>query len=151
MLSQLCPHHITIFVGYCDNTKMTIVYEFMAHGNLHEHLYNTNNPSLLWKQCLQICIGTTRGLHYLHSSAKHMIIHHNMKTKNILLDDKWVAKVSDFGLSSIGPTGTFEAHINTIVKGNFGYLDSEYYICYRLTEKPDVYSFGVALLEILCT
>ncbi|XP_019193335.1 PREDICTED: putative leucine-rich repeat receptor-like protein kinase At2g19210 isoform X2 [Ipomoea nil] len=138
-------HHknLTSLVGYCiEGTNLGIVYEYMANGSLDKHLSGKTPHVLTWEDRIRIASDAAEGLEYLHHGCKPPIVHRDIKTTNILLDDTLQAKLSDLGLSRVFPAegGT---HVTTIVAGTPGYLDPE------LTEKSDVYSFGVVLLEII--
>ncbi|MCD7446780.1 hypothetical protein HAX54_016873 [Datura stramonium] len=144
-------HHKNLIsvVGYCvEGTNICIIYEYMPNRSLDIHLSDRNPNPLTWEERLQIGLDAAQGLEYLHHGCQPPIIHRDIKSTNILLDDKFRAKLADFGLSRILPTGE-GSHVTTTIAGTPGYLDPEHYRSNKLTEKSDVYSFGVVLLEMI--
>ncbi|KAL2243846.1 receptor-like protein kinase FERONIA [Sesamum indicum] len=148
-LSKLRHANVVSLIGYCyEREEMILVYELMPLGTLAANLFKNNitDNSLSWEQRLRICIGAARGLDYLHTNG---VIHRDVKSSNILLDDEFRAKISDFGFAKLGETMQLHSYINTRIVGTNGYLDPDYMRNQRLTKKSDVYSFGVVLFEVL--
>ncbi|CAH9069529.1 unnamed protein product [Cuscuta europaea] len=152
-LSRLHHKHLVRLVGFCEEgEERLLVYEYMKNGALHDHLHDKNNvdksSSLVnsWKMRIKIALDAARGIEYLHSYAVPPIIHRDIKSSNILLDGNWTARVSDFGLSLMGPVDNSRPMSKA---GTVGYIDPEYYGLNVLTAKSDVYGLGIVLLELL--
>jgi hypothetical protein len=165
LLSRVNHKNLVRLLGFCaDGGERILVYEYMPNGTLHDHLHKRaaplSPPLASWPARLRLALGAARGIEYMHTYAVPPIIHRDIKSPNILLDDAWTAKVSDFGLSLLindlsssgGGNGCNAAAADDepcMTAGTVGYMDPEYYRLQHLTDKSDVYSFGVVLLELL--
>lgn len=156
LLSRLHHRNLVSLLGFCDEEgEQMLVYEFMSNGTLRDHLSVTEKykESLSFAMRLRVALGSSKGILYLHTEANPPIFHRDIKATNILLDSKFIAKVADFGLSRLAPVADMEGivpgHVSTVVKGTPGYLDPEYFLTHKLTDKSDVYSLGVVFLELL--
>ncbi|XP_073107667.1 LRR receptor-like serine/threonine-protein kinase IOS1 isoform X2 [Elaeis guineensis] len=152
LLSRVHHRNLVSLIGYCkDNNCLGLVYEFVAQGNLKNHLTDKDGTGrvLNWRERLRIAVDAALGLEYLHRGCAPPIIHRDVKTSNILLSQNLVAKIADFGLSKAFLTDD-HTHVSTeVVVGTLGYMDPEYHDTFQLNEKSDIYSFGVVLLELI--
>ncbi|XP_017247400.1 LEAF RUST 10 DISEASE-RESISTANCE LOCUS RECEPTOR-LIKE PROTEIN KINASE-like 1.1 isoform X2 [Daucus carota subsp. sativus] len=148
ILTQLRHPNLVVLYGSTSQEcrKLLLVYEYIPNGTIADHLYgeDAERGKLTWKTRMSIAIQTASALSYLHVSD---VIHRDVKTTNILLDDNFHVKVADFGLSRLFPVHA--THVSTAPQGTPGYVDPEYHQCYQLTSKSDVYSFGVVLIELI--
>ncbi|CAK9873788.1 unnamed protein product [Sphagnum jensenii] len=148
-LSRVRHNNLVRLIGYCEHmTKLILIYEYMERGSCHDLLHGEerNRITLDWETRLSIAIDAAQGLEYLHKFAKPKIIHRDIKTANILLNERMEAKLSDFGISRPILEG---GQPPTQVMGSLGYVDPEYRQTENLTEKVDIFSFGVVLLEFI--
>ncbi|MED6150604.1 hypothetical protein PIB30_073940 [Stylosanthes scabra] len=150
-ISRVHHKHLVELVGYCVTmSERMLVYEFLPNNTLEFHLHGEGKPVVEWEKRIKIALGSAKGLAYLHEDCNPAIIHRDIKASNILLDFNFEAKVSDFGLAKIFPNADgCITHLTTRVMGTFGYLAPEYASSGKLTDKSDVYSYGVMLLELI--
>ncbi|XP_024987514.1 serine/threonine-protein kinase PBS1-like [Cynara cardunculus var. scolymus] len=151
MLSLLHHPNLVNLIGYCaDGDQRLLVYEFMSSGSLEDHLHDLppDREGLDWNTRMKIAAGAAKGLEFLHDKANPPVIYRDFKSSNILLDEGFEPKLSDFGLAKLGPTGD-KSHVSTRVMGTYGYCAPEYAMTGQLTVKSDVYSFGVVFLELI--
>uniref|UniRef100_A0A0D9XK43 non-specific serine/threonine protein kinase n=1 Tax=Leersia perrieri TaxID=77586 RepID=A0A0D9XK43_9ORYZ len=139
-------------IGYCAEDdergmQLLLVYEFMPNGSLADHLSSRSQRPASWAMRLRVALDTARGLRYLHEESEIKIIFRDLKPSNILLDENWNAKLSDFGLARLGPQEG--SHVSTAVVGTIGYAAPEYIHTGRLSSKNDIWSYGVVLYELL--
>ncbi|GKV42682.1 hypothetical protein SLEP1_g50062 [Rubroshorea leprosula] len=147
VIGQTHHRNLVRLLGYCDESEhRLLVYELMQNGSLASFLFGVLRPC--WQQRLQIASGIARGLTYLHEECSTQIIHCDIKPQNILLDDSFAAKISDFGLAKLLINS--KSHTLTVIRGTKGYVAPEWFRSTHVTVKVDVYSFGVMLLEIIC-
>ncbi|XP_031117293.1 probable serine/threonine-protein kinase PBL17 [Ipomoea triloba] len=147
-LGQLRHTNLVKLIGYCcEDEHRLLVYEYMASGSLEKHLFPRVCATLTWSRRMKIALDAARGLAFLHG-ADRPVIYRDFKTSNILLDEDFNAKLSDFGLAKDGPMGD-QTHVSTRVMGTYGYAAPEYVMTGHLTARSDVYGFGVVLLEML--
>lgn len=135
-------------LGYCiEGVHRMLVYEYVNNGNLEQWLHGAmrQHGTLTWEARMKVLLGTAKALAYLHEAIEPKVVHRDIKSSNILIDDEFNAKVSDFGLAKL--LGSGESHITTRVMGTFGYVAPEYANTGLLNEKSDIYSFGVLVLE----
>ncbi|XP_017243249.1 proline-rich receptor-like protein kinase PERK1 isoform X2 [Daucus carota subsp. sativus] len=148
IISRVHHKHLVSLVGYCmTGAERLLVYEFVPNNTLEFHLHGKGRPTMEFTTRLRIALGAAKGLAYLHEDCNPKIIHRDIKAANILLDFNFEAKVADFGLAKI--TSEVNTHVSTRVMGTFGYLAPEYASSGKLTDKSDVFSFGIMLLEMV--
>jgi serine/threonine protein kinase len=146
-IGQTYHKNLVRLLGFCsEGSERLLVYEFMANGSLSGLLFNNVRPQ--WNLRVQLALGVARGLLYLHEECSTQIIHCDIKPQNILLDDKFTAKISDFGLAKLLQTN--QTQTNTGIRGTRGYVAPEWFKSIGITAKVDVYSYGVILLELIC-
>ncbi|XP_022155109.1 probable LRR receptor-like serine/threonine-protein kinase At1g05700 [Momordica charantia] len=144
-------HHrnLVSLIGYCDEAEnKALIYEFMGNGNLRDHLSDSSTKVLSWMQRLQIAVDAAQGLEYLHNGCMPPIIHRDMKSSNILLNEQMQAKIADFGLSRVFASDN-DTHFSTCPAGTFGYVDPTVHLSRNFIRKSDVYSFGIVLFELI--
>ncbi|XP_074569722.1 putative serine/threonine-protein kinase PBL18 isoform X2 [Curcuma longa] len=147
-LGQLQHPNLVKLIGYCsEGENRLLVYEYMAKGSLENHLFKRSAQPLDWATRIKVAVGAARGLSFLHN-PESQVIYRDVKASNILLDQDFNPKLSDFGLAKAGPTGDL-THVSTRIMGTQGYAAPEYLATGKLSAKADVYSFGVVLLELL--
>ncbi|XP_070671094.1 proline-rich receptor-like protein kinase PERK12 isoform X3 [Malus domestica] len=148
IISRVHHRYLLSLVGYCiSEQQRLLIYEFVPNKTLEHHLHGAGMPVLEWTKRLKVALGSAKGLAYLHEDCHPKIIHRDIKSANILLDDAFEAQVADFGLAKL--TNDMNTHVSTRVMGTFGYMAPEYANSGKLTDRSDVYSFGVVLLELV--